>query len=52
MYYQFCNLKHVSKLYTEYFTGKNAPYSGRKSEVDEIKIMTQPHTCKRTQKLL
>ena len=31
------------KLYSENFTGKNAPYFGRKSEVDKVKIMTLSH---------
>ena len=39
----------LQKLYSENFTGKNAPYSGRKYEIDEIKMMTLPHAnfCKR-----
>ena len=35
----FVFLNIYRKIKSENFTRKNAPYSGRKSEVDEIKIM-------------
>ena len=51
MCYQFCNifLNIFQKLYPENFTGKNAPFSCRKYEIDEIKMMTLSHAnfCKR-----
>ena len=39
IYYNFVFLNRFRKLQSENFTGKNALYFGRKSEVDKVKIM-------------
>ena len=36
----FVFLNTFRKLYSENFTGKKAQYSGKKSDIDEVKIMT------------